>query len=83
MIAKSLGETPKCPVMLHFGEEDGSITADDIAAIRAAVDPNVVQTFTYAGAGHAFNRAGNHAHHAPSAELARERSLDFLRQHVG
>ncbi len=83
MIAKHLDETPKCPVMLHFGEEDGSITPDDIAAIRAAVDPKLVQTFTYAGAGHAFNRAGNHAHHEPSAALARERSLAFLRQQIG
>ncbi len=83
MIAKHLDEKPNCPVMLHFGEEDGSITPDDIAAIRAAVDPGMVQVFTYAGAGHAFNRAGNHAHHAPSAERAHERSLAFLRQHVG
>ena len=65
MIAKRLGETPKCPVMLHFGEEDGSITPDKVAAMRAAVDPKTVQVFTYAGAGHAFNREGNHAHHAP------------------
>ncbi len=83
MIVKSLGETPKCPIMLHFGEADGSITQNDIAAIRAAVDPNIVQVFTYAGAGHAFNRKGNPAWHGPSAELARERSLAFLRQHLG
>ncbi len=82
MIAKHLDETPKCPVMLHFGEEDGSITADDIAAIRAAVDPAIVQSFTYAGAGHAFNRSGNQAFHAPSATLARSRSLAFLNQHL-
>ncbi len=82
MIAKHLDETPKCPVMLHFGEEDGSIAADDIAAIRAAVDPKIVQSFTYAGAGHAFNRAGNQAFHEPSARLARERSLAFLRQNL-
>ncbi len=83
MIAKHLDEKPKCPVMLHFGEEDASITADDIAAIRAAVNAKMVQVFTYAGAGHAFNREGNHAHHAPSAKLARKRSLGFLREHLG
>ena len=81
MIAKHLDETPNCPVMLHFGEEDASITPDDIAAIRAAVDTNV-QVFTYAGAGHAFNRTGNQAFHEPSATLARERSLAFLRQNL-
>ena len=83
MIAKHLGETPKCPVMLHFGEEDGSIPMDDIDAIRAAVDAKMVQSFSYAGAGHAFNRDGNEAHHPASAERARERSLAFLRQHIG
>ncbi len=83
MVAKHLDEKPKCPVMLHFGEKDPSIPMDDIAAIRAAVDPHAVQCFTYADAGHAFNRAGNEAHHAPSAVLARVRSLAFLRQHIG
>ncbi len=83
MIAKQLDEKPKCPVMLHFGELDGGIPMTDVAAIKAAVDPKMVQVFSYAGAGHAFNRDGNHAHHEPSAKVARERTLAFLRQHVG
>ena len=83
MIVKHLDETPRCPVMLHFGEQDHGITASDVAVIRATADPKTVQVFTYAGAGHAFNREGNHAHHAPSAKLARERSLAFLREQVG
>jgi carboxymethylenebutenolidase len=83
MIAKALNETPKCPVMLHFGEEDGGIPMSDVAAVKATADPAKVRVFSYAGAGHAFNRAGNHAWHGPSAELARGRTLDFLRQNVG
>jgi carboxymethylenebutenolidase len=83
MVAKHLDEAPKCPVMLHFGEEDGGIPMSDIAAIRAGADPDIVQTFTYAGAGHAFNRKGNQAFHGESARLARERSLAFLREHLG
>jgi carboxymethylenebutenolidase len=83
MVARHLGETPKCPVMLHFGDEDGGIPIADVAAIRAAVDPKAVQVFTYAGAGHAFNRKGNHAYHEDSARLARDRSLAFLRKHLG
>lgn len=83
MIAKALGEKPKCPVMLHFGEQDGGIPMSDVAAVKAAVDPAQVQVFAYAGAGHAFNRAGNHAWHGPSAETALKRTLDFLRQNVG
>ncbi len=83
MVAKHLGAAPKCPVMLHFGEEDGGIPMSDVAAVRAAVDPTVVQTFSYSGAGHAFNRKGNHAFHEDSARLARDRSLAFLRKYLG
>jgi carboxymethylenebutenolidase len=83
MVAGALNEKPRCPVMLHFGEEDRSIPASDVAKIRAAADPAVVEVFTYPGAGHAFNRAGNAAWHGPSAAKARERTLAFLRRHVG
>ncbi len=69
--------------MLHFGENDGGIPMSDIEKIKRAVDPAKVQVFTYPSAGHAFNRDGTPAHHADSAKLARERTLAFLRQHVG
>ncbi|CAN5318357.1 dienelactone hydrolase family protein [soil metagenome] len=82
-IAANIADKPLCPVMLHFGELDGGIPMSDVAKIKAAVDPKVVQVFTYAGAGHAFNRDGNHAHHEPSAKLARERTLKFLKERVG
>jgi carboxymethylenebutenolidase len=83
MIAGHLADQPRCPVMLHFGEEDSGIPMSDVAKIKAAVDPATVQVFTYAGAGHAFNRDGNASFHAPSAKPARERTLAFFRKHVG
>jgi carboxymethylenebutenolidase len=83
MIAGALGGKPRCPVMLHFGEQDRSIPMSDVARIKSAVDPALVQIFTYPGAGHAFNRAGDGAWHGPSAEKARERTLAFLRKYVG
>ncbi len=83
MIAANLDEMPRCPVMLHFGEEDGSIPMADVEKIRASVDPGTVQVFSYSGAGHAFNRDVSAAWHEPSAKLARERTLAFLREHVG
>jgi len=82
-IAANLGEKPRCPVMLHFGQEDGGIPMSDIDKIRAATDPAKVQIFTYPGAGHAFNRDGTPVYHGESAKLARERTLTFLRQHIG
>jgi carboxymethylenebutenolidase len=83
MIAGNLDKKPKVPVMLHFGDQDQSIPAEAIDKIKAAVDPKMVQVFVYKGAGHAFNRHGNQAWHEPSAKLARERTLEFLRKHIG
>lgn len=83
MVAGHLDEAPRIPMMLHFGEEDGGIPMADVAKIGTAADPRLVQVFTYAHAGHAFNRDGNKAWHEPSAKLARERTLAFLREHVG
>jgi carboxymethylenebutenolidase len=83
MIAANIGEEPRCPVMLHFGEEDHGITMADVAKIKAATNPATVQVFTYRGAGHAFNRDGTANWHGESARVARERTIAFLREHVG
>jgi carboxymethylenebutenolidase len=81
MIAANVGETPRCPVMLHFGEADGGIPMKDVDRVRAATDPAIVQIFTYP-AGHAFNREGEAPYNAHCAMLARMRSLRFLAEHL-
>lgn len=83
MIAGNLDKKPKVPVMLHFGEKDPSIPLTDVDKIKASVDPKMVQVFVYPGAGHAFNRHGNQAWHEASANLAKERTLEFLKKYVG
>jgi len=76
----ALVASPKAPVMFHFGEQDPSITAEAVQKHREALPSMPV--FTYP-AGHAFNRdVDPKAYHAPSAELARERSLAFLAEHL-
>jgi carboxymethylenebutenolidase len=82
-IAAQLDEQPRCPVMLHFGEDDPSIPMSDVAKIKGAVDPSLVQVFTYKEAGHAFNREGNAAWRGEAARVARDRTIAFLREHVG
>jgi carboxymethylenebutenolidase len=74
------GERPRCPVMAHFGELDQGIP---VAGVRelAAAHPEV-QVFIYA-ADHGFNCDQRAAYNPAAAKLARERSLDFLRRHVG
>lgn len=82
-IAAHRDEKPRCPVMLHFGEDDPGIPMSDVAAIKVAADPSLVRIFTYKDAGHAFNREGNHAWRGEAARVARERTIAFLREHVG
>jgi carboxymethylenebutenolidase len=74
-------EQPRCPVMLHFGEQDNSIPMDKIEIVRAK-HPEV-PLFTYPGAGHGFSCDARGSYHAESAAKARERSLAFLREHLG
>jgi len=79
-IPNNAGEKPKCPVMFHWGETDQSIPID--AAKKAAAQHPSAQSFTYP-AGHGFNCDQRGSYHAESAKLARERSLEFLRKHIG
>ena len=73
-------EEPKCSVMAHFGERDQHIPVDGVRKFTAA--HRDVQVFIYP-ADHGFNCDQRGSYDAPSAKLARERTLAFLRQHVG
>lgn len=79
-IPSFLKETPKCPVMFQFGETDHSITHEQ-AKVVAATYPNE-QSFFYP-AGHGFNCDQRGSYDAPSAKLARERTLEGIRKYVG
>ena len=74
-------ETPRCPVILHFGETDASIPMDDVDAIRAA-HPDV-PVHVYGDAGHGFNCDRRGSYHAESAKTARARTLAFFAEHLG
>ena len=76
----AIGEQPKCPVMAHFGERDARIPVAGVKALAAAHP--AVQVFIYA-ADHGFNCDQRGAFDAAAAKLARERTLAFLRQHIG
>ena len=71
-------ETPKAPVMLHFGRQDTHIPAEQVEKVHAA-HPEV-QIFWYDDAGHAFNRDVGASYNPAAAKLARERSLAFLKE---
>lgn len=73
-------ETPKVPVMLHFGRKDSHIPAEQVEKVAKA-HPEV-QIFWYDGADHAFNRDVAPSFHPASAKLARERSLEFFKKNL-
>jgi carboxymethylenebutenolidase len=74
-IGKYAEESPKAPVMLHFGELDTHIPKEEVDRVQAA-NPEV-QIFWYE-AGHGFNCEPRSSYEPNSAKLARERSLAFL-----
>lgn len=80
MIAKFTDEQLQCPVLLHFGKKDAHITEEDRAKISAAHPGIPIQLYD---AGHGFNCDMRQSYDAPSAKLARERSLEFLKKHLG
>jgi carboxymethylenebutenolidase len=75
-----LGEKPRAPVMFHFGENDSSIPAEAVQKHREAYPDLDIYTYP---TGHAFNRDVDDSHYdAPSARLARERTLAFFRRNL-
>ena len=79
-IAQLLPETPRCPVMFHFGEKDTHIPLTDVEKIRAAYPQGKYHVYP---AGHGFNCSERADFNPASARLAFERSINFLRTHVG
>ena len=65
----------KAPCIFHFGQLDASIPPDAVAAHRAKQPSMPVYVYP---ADHAFNREVGRHYHAPSADLARERTLAFF-----
>jgi carboxymethylenebutenolidase len=78
-IIQWVDESPRVPVLLHFGERDPIISADDVAAIRAK-HPEA-EAHVYA-AGHGFNCDQRADYDPASAELALERTQAFLRRNL-
>jgi carboxymethylenebutenolidase len=75
-----MDEKPKVPVMCNFGEKDQSPTPDQARQLLAK-HPQVKGHF-YA-AGHGFNCDQRGSYDAAAAKLARQRTLEFFRQHIG
>jgi len=78
-VAEFADESPRCPVLLHFGETDASIPREHWDRIREAQPTIPMHIYP---AGHGFNCDARGSYHEPSARLARERTLEFLKRHM-
>ncbi|MAQ55806.1 MAG: carboxymethylenebutenolidase [Rhodospirillales bacterium] len=78
--ANRMNETPKCPVMFHWGEEDGGIPLEGVKEVEAA-HPNM-PSYVYEGAGHGFSCSRRGSYHPASASKAMQRTLAFAAEHL-
>ena len=73
-------ETPRCPVILHYGKLDESIPMEAVDQVREAQPDLPIHLYD---AGHAFNRFGHEAHVADAASLGRLRTLQLFHRASG
>lgn len=77
LIPKLANETPRCPIILHFGNKDTGIPLEGVDEVRSK-HPDV-SVYLY-DAGHGFNSDRRANYHQESAELARKRTLALFRE---
>jgi pimeloyl-ACP methyl ester carboxylesterase len=80
-IVRFADNKPRCPVQMHFGEKDASITMADVETIRQKRPE--CEIFTYPGAGHGFHCDERASYDANSARIAWQRTLAFLTKALG
>jgi carboxymethylenebutenolidase len=74
-----LTETPKAPVIFHFGAKDHGIPPEMVQKHRELLPQ--MDTFVYP-ADHGFNRDIGASYDAPSAKLALDRTMAFFDKHL-
>lgn len=80
-IAAFADEKPRCPTQMHFGEKDQSIPMSDVETIKKK-RPDC-EIYSYPDAGHGFHCDERASYHAPSAQLAWQRTQAFLSRQMG
>jgi carboxymethylenebutenolidase len=72
-------EPPRVPVLAHFGEHDTHIPVDQVRALRAAWPQAEVYIYP---ASHGFNCEERSSYHSECADLAWDRTMKFLADHL-
>src|ERR1700709_1185183 len=79
-IVRFADDKPKVPTQLHFGEKDTGIPLADVETIRSK-RPDV-EIHAYPGAQHGFNCEERRSYDKASADIARQRSVEFFAKHL-
>jgi carboxymethylenebutenolidase len=80
MIAANAAQPLNAPVIVHLGQKDGHIPADEVKATLAAAHPET-PVYIYENSGHGFNNDGRPDSDLDDAKLARERTLALFQAH--
>ncbi len=84
MLDQHVNEDLKAPAVLHIATEDEFVPAAQQKAVHDVLDGNPKATlYDYKGNDHAFARVGGKHYDQAAAGLARTRTLDFFRAHIG
>jgi len=81
-----LGEAKniKKPLLLHIAEKDQFVPPEAQKKVIEALKGNkLVIIYTYPGADHAFARIGGQHYDKKAADLANQRTAEFLKKHLG
>ncbi|MBD3886518.1 dienelactone hydrolase family protein [Phormidium tenue FACHB-886] len=84
-IDKNLAEATKIqkPLILHMGGNDEYVSPNAQMTIQQGLKDNpLVTVYRYEGVSHGFSRVNSSAYRKEAAELARDRTLAFLKQHL-
>ncbi|MFN6466274.1 MAG: dienelactone hydrolase family protein [Nostoc sp. DedVER02] len=85
-IDKNLAEATNIqkPLILHMGTNDEYVSPDAQATIQQGLKDNpLITIYRYEGVKHGFSRINSSAYRKEAAELAHDRTLAFLKQHLG
>jgi len=81
-----LGEAAQIrkPLLMHMASKDQFVPPEAQQKIKAALgDHGQISLHVYDGQDHAFARVGGEHHDAAAATLANDRTLAFLKEHLG
>jgi carboxymethylenebutenolidase len=73
-----------CPLLMHFAETDHAVPQATVEIVRETLLPTgKAEIHVYPGTVHGFNRYGYPPHHAEQAAIARRRTIEHFRRHLG